>query len=168
MKTIQLKQHGIGRYSDVSPFPLGDLELVFEGIPNTSSSFRMAAACNGKRIAESNVSCVLNNVKIPREKLFAGRFSVEVQQYDKGVLTKVFKTEDLLVTDLEGGAEADPEIAQMIRKIDALTAENASLAQTVAELKAAVETAQTEREALDKRLSTLEENNDLFINEEGE
>ena len=50
----------------------------------------------------------------------------------------------------------------MIRKIDALTAENASLAQTVAELKAAVETAQTERGALDKRISTLEENNDLF------
>ena len=85
-----------------------------------------------------------------------------MQQYDKGVLTKVFKTEDLLVTDLESGAEADPEIAQMIRKIDALAAENASLAQTVEELKAAVETAQTERGALDKRISTLEENNDLF------
>lgn len=162
MKTIKLKRYGIGRYSDVSPFPLGDLELTLDGIPNTSSSFRMIASCNGRVIEQSTVSCVLNRVTIPQNKLSAGRFSVEVQQYDKGMMTKVYKVEDLLITQFESGAEADPEIAQMIRKIDALTAENASLVQTVAELESAVETAKTERGALDKRISTLEENNDLF------
>ena len=161
MKTIQLK-HGMGRYSDVSPFPIGDLELEFTGIPNTSSSFRMVAACNGKKCAESTVSCVLNRVTIPRDKLSAGRFYCEIQQYDKGVLTKFFKVEDLLITDLQEDLQADPEIAQMRREIDKLTAENTSLAQTVAELQTAVETAINEREALDKRISTLEENNDIF------
>ena len=40
MKTIQLKQYGMGRYGDVSPFPMGDLEIELQGLPSYEGKFR--------------------------------------------------------------------------------------------------------------------------------
>lgn len=120
MKTIQLKANGMGRYGDVSPFPVGDLEIELVGIPSYSGEFRFVALCNGVKCAESTVSAVQNRVKIPRDKLTAGRFSCFVSHYSKGTEVKRFPVEDLLITELNASVSADPEIADMSRRIAAL------------------------------------------------
>lgn len=120
MKTIQLKQHGIGRYSDVSPFPLGDLEVEIVGIPAYGGDFRFVAQCNGAKCEEYTVSATQNLVKIPRDKLSAGRFSCFVSHYNKGMEVKRYPVEDLLISELNGGIIADPEIAQLRREFEAL------------------------------------------------
>ena len=162
MKTIQLKQHGIGRYSDVSPFPLGDLELLLEGIPPYSGEFRFIAQCNGAKCAESTVSAAQNRVTVPADKLAAGRFTCHVEQYEKGVCVKKYPAEDLLITDLDGTLKADPEIAQMRRETEALKELTARLEKTVQSLTEAAETMVKEHLALEKRVEVLEQNNDLF------
>ena len=120
MKTIQLKQHGIGRYSDVSPFPLGDLEVEIVGIPACGGDFRFVAQCNGVKCAEYTVSATQNLVKISRDKLSAGRFSCFVSHYNKGMEVKRYLVEDLLISELNGGIIADPDIAQLRREFEAL------------------------------------------------
>ena len=120
MKTIQLKVNGMGRYGDVSPFPMGDLEIELVGIPSYSGEFRFVALCNGVKCAESTVSATQNRVKIPRDKLTAGRFSCFVSHYSKGMEVKRFPVEDLLITELNASVSADPEIADMSRRIAAL------------------------------------------------
>lgn len=117
MKRIQLKQNGMGRYIDVSPFPMGDLELELIGIPSYSGEFRFIAQCNGIKCTESTVSTANNLVIIPRDKLTAGHFSCFVSHYSKGTEVKRFPVEDLLVFDLNESMYADPEIAQMTRRI---------------------------------------------------
>lgn len=120
MKTIQLKVNGMGRYGDVSPFPMGDLEIELVGIPSYSGEFRFVAQCNGAKCAESTVSATQNRVKIPRDKLTAGRFSCFVSHYSKGTEVKRFPVEDLLITELNASVSADPEITEMSRRIAAL------------------------------------------------
>ena len=146
MKTIQLKANGMGRYSDVSPFPVGDLELELIGIPSYSGEFRFVALCNGVKCAESTVSATQNRVKIPRDRLTAGRFSCFVSHYSKGTEVKRFPVEDLLITELNANASADPEIAEMSRRIAELERqaeeEHKARVQADAEAKAAIEYAQ--------------------------
>ena len=137
MKTIQLKQRGIGRYSDVSPFPLGDLEIEIVGIPNISAEFRYVAKCNDIKVAELTVSAAKSRVTISQDKLTA------VQQYNKGVMTKIFLIEELLITEVNGTLAADPEIEQMRRKI-------AALAESFEEEKKARKTAETEMKEAQK------------------
>ena len=131
MKTIQLKVNGMGRYGDVSPFPMGDLELELVGIPSYSGEFRFVALCNGVKCAESTVSATQNRVKIPRDRLTAGRFSCFVSHYSKGMEVKRFPVEDLLITELNANASADPEIAQLSRKIAALETQAQKLQQAL-------------------------------------
>ena len=161
MKTIQLK-HGIGRYSDVSPFPLGDLELVIEGIPATSGEFRFIAKCNGEKCAECSVSSAYNRVTVYADKLAAGRFSCFVSHYIGGTEVKRWRVEDLLITELDGTMTADPEIAQMRREIEALKGLTEQLEKTAQSLTEAAEKAAAEHSALEKRVNVLEQNNDLF------
>lgn len=120
MKTIQLKSNGMGRYGDVSPFPIGELELELIGIPSYSGEFRFIAYCNGAKCAESTVSAAQNRIMIHRDKLTAGRFTCFVSHYSKGTEVKRFPVEDLLIFNLNESVYADPEIAQMVRRIAAL------------------------------------------------
>ncbi len=143
MKTIQLKMNGMGRYGDVSPFPMGDLEIELIGIPSYSGEFRFVAQCNGIKCAESTVSAAQNRVKIPRDKLTAGRFSCFVSHYSKGTEVKRFPVEDLLITELNASVSADPEIAEMSRRIAELERqaeeERKARVQTDTEAKEAIE-----------------------------
>ena len=143
MKTIQLKANGMGRYGDVSPFPMGDLEIELIGIPSYSGEFRFVAQCNGIKCAESTVSAAQNRVKIPRDKLTAGRFSCFVSHYSKGTEVKRFPVEDLLITELNASVSADPEIAEMSRRIAELERqaeeERKARVQTDTEAKEAIE-----------------------------
>lgn len=162
MKIIRFKENGVGRYEDVSPFPIGDLELQLDGIPNYNGDFRFVASCNGVRCAESTLAAGQNLVTLPREVLTAGRFSVRITHYIDGEAVRIFKAEDLLITALEVDFTADPEISQMQREIDALTAENVAVKERISALETALESANAQLEAFEKRISTLEENNDIF------
>ena len=162
MKTIKLKQYGAGRYDDASPFPLGDLELVLEGIPAVNSQFRFIAEMNGKKVLAEPVSAAKNSITIPADVLAAGRFSCRVEQYEKGICVKKYPVEDLLVTDLDGTLAADPEIARMYREIEELKELSVKLEETVRQLAAAADAAAKEHLALEKRVEVLEQNNDLF------
>ena len=122
MKTIQLKQYGMGRYGDVSPFPMGDLEIELQGLPSYEGEFRFVAQCNGVKCAECRVTPMQNRVNIPRDKLTAGRFSCFVSHYSKGKEVKRYLVEDLIITDLVSGLHAYPEIAEMERRIEKLSA----------------------------------------------
>lgn len=148
MKTIQLKANGMGRYSDVSPFPVGDMEIELIGIPSYSGEFRFVALCNGAKCTESTVSAAQNRVKIPRDKLTAGRFSCFVSHYSKGMEVKRFPVEDLLITELNASVSADPEIAQLSRRISALEQQGQSILKELIAEKNARQTAEKEaREA---------------------
>lgn len=169
MKTIQLKSRGIGQYGDGLPFPVGELELQILGIPAYSGEFRFVAECNGEKVCSQAVTPESNIVHIAQEQLSAGRFSCAVWHYVGGEAVKKYPVEDLIVTDLSGGLEADPELAQLIRRVaelEALTASQAAeisalrqvdadIAQTVAELNTAV----TQLQVLTE---TLAANNDIF------
>lgn len=115
MKTIQLKQHGLGRYSDVSPFPLGDLQIELQGIPVFNGEYRFIAFCNGSKVSESTVTTSRNVVIIPRDKLTAGRFSCYLAHYSKGMEVKRFPVEELLITDINSKLYTDLEIAAIER-----------------------------------------------------
>ena len=146
MKTIEFKQYGMGRYDDVSPFPLGDLEIELVGIPTYSGEFRLVALCNGRKCADNTVSATQNRVIIPRDKLTAGRFSCSVSHYSKGTEVKRFPIEDLLISELNTDIYADPEIAKMERRILDLErqaeAERKARLQADSEAKEAIEYAQ--------------------------
>ena len=160
---IQLK-NGLGRYGDSVPFPIGNLSLVINGIPQTSGDFRFIGFSNGKKCVESSITPTFNKVTVPAEKLEAGRFSCYVSHYMKGVEIKRYLVEDLIVTDLNASLTADPEIARMQREIDSLNDLTAQLSEELKRISAAAETTASAHIALDKRLSVLEKNNDILDN----
>lgn len=146
MKTIRFKENGIGRYSDVSPFPLGGLDLELKGIPDTTGEYRFVGAMNGKQCVSERVTAAQNRVSIPRDKLTAGKFSCRVIQYMDGKEVRIFKAEDLLITDVNGDFSAVPEIVEMQGKIKAL---QTALAQESAARKEAEAQAQAAKEYTD-------------------
>ena len=127
MRTIQLKERGIGRYSDVSPFPLGNLEIELNGIPNCSGDFRFVGAINGAQCVLATVTAAQNRVNVPHNKLTAGKFSCRVIHYMDGKEIAIYKIEDLLITNVNGDFSAVPEIVEMQKNIvdlqNTLTAE---------------------------------------------
>lgn len=169
MKTIQLKSRGIGQYGDGLPFPIGELELQILGFPAYDGEFRFVAECNGVKVCSQAVTPESNIVHIAQEQLSAGRFSCAVWHYVGGEAVKKYPVEDLIITDLSGGLEADPELAQLTRRVaelEALTASQAAeisalrqvdadIAQAVAGLNMAV----TQLRVL---AETLAANNDIF------
>lgn len=169
MKTIQLKSKGIGQYLDGLPFPVGDLSLEILGIPAYSGEFRFIAECNGEQVASATVTAESNIVQISADKLTAGRFSCAVYHYVGGETVKKFPVEDLIITDLSGELAADPEIAQMTRRISALEELTAAQADEIAELHKtdadiakAVADLTEQVDALQRLVNTLAANNDIF------
>lgn len=146
MKTIRFKENGIGRYSDVSPFPLGALDLELQGIPDTTGEYRFVGAMNGKQCVSERVTAAQNRVSIPSDKLTAGKFSCRVIQYMDGKEVRIFKAEDLLITDVNGDFSAVPEIVEIREEIKAL---QTALADETAVRKEAEAQAQAAKEYAD-------------------
>ena len=169
MKTIQLKSRGMGQYGDGLPFPVGELELQILGIPTYSGEFRFVAECNGVKVCSQAVTPESNIVHIAQEQLSAGRFSCAVWHYIGGEAVKKYPVEDLIITDLSGGLEADPELAQLTRRVaelEALTAAQAAeisaLRQVDADIAQAVAGLNTAVTQLRVLVETLAANNDIF------
>lgn len=169
MKTIQLKSRGIGQYGDGLPFPIGELELQILGIPAYDGEFRFVAECNGAKVCSQAVTTESNVVHIAQEQLSAGRFSCAVWHYIGGEAVKKYPVEDLIITDLSGGLEADPEFAQLVRRVaelEALTASQAAdisaLRQVDADIAQAVAGLNTAVTQLQELTETLAANNDIF------
>lgn len=164
MKTIRLKENGIGRYSDVSPFPLGDLEIELQGIPNYSGEFRFVGAINGAQCIVASVTTAQNRVNVPIDKLTAGKFSCRVIQYIDGKEVRIFKAEDLLITDVNGDFSAYAEIANITVKIDTIQSILTESQKTVSAVLEVLKTETEKLNAVEKRLSIIEENNDILNN----
>ena len=169
MKTIQLKSRGIGQYGDGLPFPVGELELQISGVPAYDGEFRFVAECNGVKVCSQAVTPESNIVHIAQEQLSAGRFSCAVWHYIGGEAVKKYPVEDLIITDLSGGLEADPELAQLTRRVaelEALTASQAdeisALRQVDADIAKAVAGLNTAVTQLQELTETLAANNDIF------
>lgn len=169
MKTIQLKSRGIGQYGDGLPFPVGALELQILGIPAYDGEFRFVAECNGEKVCSQAVTPESNIVHIAQEQLSAGRFSCAVWHYIGGEAVKKYPVEDLIITDLSGGLEADPELAQLTRRVaelEALTASQAAdisaLRQVDADIAKAVAGLNTAVTQLQELTETLAANSDIF------
>ena len=169
MKTIQLKSRGIGQYGNGLPFPIGELELQILGIPAYDGEFRFVAECNGAKVCSQAVTPESNTVHIAQEQLSAGRFSCAVWHYIGGEAVKKYPVEDLIITDLSGGLEADPELAQLTRRVaelEALTASQAAdisaLRQVDADIAQAVAGLNTAVTQLQELTETLAANNDIF------
>ena len=162
MKTITLKQVGYGRYDDVSPFPLGALELLLEGIPSYSGEFRFVAACNGVECRLQRVTASQNRVNISADKLTAGWFTSEIQHYSGGVLAKRFLIEPLRIIETEDAAKADPFFGQTEEKLAALENSIEELKEQATNAETRAEAAESKLQELEARLSVLEANNDIF------
>lgn len=169
MKTIQLKSRGIGQYGDGLPFPVGELELQILGIPAYDGEFRFVAECNGAKVCSQAITPESNVVHIAQEQLSAGRFSCAVWHYIGGEAVKKYPVEDLIITDLSGGLEADPEFAQLVRRVaelEALTASQAAeisaLRQVDADIAQAVAGLNTAVTQLQELTEMLAANNDIF------
>ena len=169
MKVIQIKPKGMGLYQDGLPFPVGELELQILGIPAYDGEFRFVAECNGVKVCSQAVTPESNIVHIAQEQLSAGRFSCAVWHYIGGEAVKKYPVEDLIITDLSGGLEADPELAQLTRRVaelEALTASQAdeisALRQVDADIAHAVAGLNTAVTQLQELTETLAANNDIF------
>lgn len=99
MKIINLKEYGIGRYSDASPFPMGDLELKIVGLPAFSGEFRFLAFCNDMKIMQKSITAANNTVFMQQDKLSAGKLWCFVSHYVDGIKVKRYTVEDILITD---------------------------------------------------------------------
>lgn len=124
MHILTIKEKGLGRYSDVSPFPLGDgdLEIEIIGIPAYRGDFKFIAQCNGVQCAQETVSTTQNHVIIPHDKLSAGRFSCRVVYYIRRKEVCTFNVEDLLITNLDANLFSTPEIFSLNAEILSLKA----------------------------------------------
>ena len=157
MKTVLLNGTGVGRYGDSSPFPIADLDIQIIGIPNSNGEFRFISEMNGERCVVKAVTPSDNSVSIPLDKLEAGRFTAVVNHYYGGKIVRQYRIEDLLISDEYNALIADPQIAELERKVARLGNEVCVLKEDNQTLKATVSD-------LEKRLEILESNNDIFAN----
>ena len=164
MKTVTLKEYGLGLYDDRSTFELGDLELAINGLPSKSGQFRFSGFCNGRRVVSENIEIEDNRVVIPKKALEAGKFSAFVSHLSDGQEIKRYPIESLLIADTKCDLAAEPEIA-------ALTAEIAVLKEEAKDAKTRLTAAESALSAqamsileLEKRLGVLEKNHDILEN----
>lgn len=162
MKTIEFNQYGLGRYANASPFPFGDLELELQNIPETTGDFRFIGKINGVQCALESVTPSQNRVFISADKLCAGRFSCRLIQFMDGKEIAIYTVEDLLITEVDFNLLATPEIQTIQKNIDAMGAEIDVLQQLVKRLTETVQQQDESQNKIDKRLTTLEKNNDIF------
>ena len=163
MKTIEFNQYGLGRYTNASPFPFGDLELELQNIPETNGDFRFIGKINGAECAFESVTATQNHVFISADKLSEGRFSCRLIQYMDGKEIAIYTVEDLLITKDDTAFLGSPEIQTMQDSINALLADVNLLKTLVKTLTAALQEEKEKSTEIDKRLTTLETNNDMLL-----
>lgn len=146
MKRIYLKSNGVGRYDEVTPFVVTDnkLELKID-LPNVSGEFYFIGENNGQKIKR----LIPRGGSITLEGLTAGELNAEIKHEFKGVLLKTYKTEPLILKEIDGSLSAMPEI-------EALNAKCASLERALEETK----------EAANKSIAELEKRFTKAIAEE--
>lgn len=108
MKTITIKENGLGRYDDVSPFLVekGELELSVR-LPRQSGDFYFSTELNGKALG---TQLIPEDGLLALDDLEAGELTAEVKHYLRGTLIETFKVEPLLIKRVDGALEGTPEI----------------------------------------------------------
>lgn len=148
MKEIKLNA-GLGRYDNVSPFVLGDLELYISNLPMVSGDFRFLAWCNGTQIGKYTLKRDDPRITIPHDKLEAGKFSCRVDHYNGETLVKRYMIEDLVITDLNTELVGVPEIEDIRSRLTALEEAATAQAKQIETLENALNSEKKTREELE-------------------
>lgn len=144
MKEIILKPTGAGRYKDNSPQIIADgtIELNIE-LPAFNGEFYFIVENNDTKYKQ-----LLESGYIKLENLSAGELKSSVMHYLKGELIKVYSIEPLILKEVDGGLNTEPQISALERRVEELEA-------TLAELK---KTEHKAHNALTQHLKTAEAN----------
>lgn len=139
IRIVRLKKFALGRYEDLSSFPLGDLTIQLEGLPNyANAEVRFIGKINENEIIRISVTDKNNILTINQELLDCGEFKAAVIIYVKGIKIEEYQIEPLTVTAVEGRYFADPVIAELQKNlitsntaIKVLQKENAELKNSI-------------------------------------
>lgn len=133
MKIIEVKNVGISRYTDNSDYPVGDLVIQFKHVPDWNGEFRFVGYMNGAKIVEKTVTPNSNVVEIPADSLAGGEFAAQIIYFVRGVKTKVFEIENLIITEINDEYKVDQQILEIEKKVSNLeTLTKATTEQVVA------------------------------------
>lgn len=146
MKTITIKQEGMGRYDDVSPFLVenGRLEISFR-LPRQSGEFYFVPALNGKALG---ARLIPSDGILALEELEAGELTAEVKHYLRGTLIQVYKVEPLILINVDAGLSGTPEIT-------ALRENDSAIAEQIKDLLKRLETTEERAEKAEEKLKSL-------------
>lgn len=126
MREIQLNT-GLGRFTNESPFAIGDLELYISNLPMVSGDFRLITWCNGAEIGTYTLTHDDPRATISRSLLSAGTFSCRVDHYNNDTLVRHYLVEDLTIIDLNTDLIGVPEIVDIQENISKLKDRAAAL-----------------------------------------
>lgn len=130
MRTITLKQSGVGRYDDVSPFIIADNSLELKiSLPNFTGEFYFISENNGNKV--KRLIPVDGNLTV--DGLSAGELLASVKHYLKGELIKEYKIEPLILKEVDGKLSAEPEIIAVRREMQVMMKDKESLTDDLAE-----------------------------------
>lgn len=149
MRIINLSA-GLSLYDIRTAFPVGDLELYVNGLPNTNGDFRFIAFVNENKIGEYTLARDHNNITIPRKLISAGVFSCYISHYIGETEVKRYNVENLVITDINTDYSAMPEITALKDSITALSNKADELSKALTE-------ANTAREEQAKKIAELAE-----------
>lgn len=124
-KTITLKNHGEGRYDDVSPFIIAeDLTIALNGLSATSGDYYAVLACNGKS-AQKRIES--NRITIEKSFLSIGALYMNVVYYLCGKKLGEWTVEPLCLQ------QATPTDFSASPTVAALEAETENLKKSIVE-----------------------------------
>ena len=113
-RVINLKNYGVGRYDDVSPFMITeDLELSFVGMNAVNGEYIAVVDCNGETLQEKTEG----SLKIPKDFLSEGQLNVTILYYLRGNKLSEWKVEPLLLQNALLGLSAEPDIEIIKKKL---------------------------------------------------
>ena len=147
MRIINLSR-GLSLYDARTAFPIGDLELYINGLPNATGDFRLSAYMNGKKIDSYTITRDNPRITIPRKLLAAGEFSCHVSHFIGEQEVIRYAVENLLITEINSGYEATPEIEELKAQINSLTEKTEELEKHIEEQSTALLAAENKITAL--------------------
>lgn len=141
MRIINLSR-GLSLYDARTAFPIGDLELYINGLPNTTGDFRLSAYMNDKKIDTYTITRDNPHIMIPRKLLSAGVFSCHVSHFIGENEVMRYAVENLLITEINSDYKATPEIEELKSQVSSLTKRTEAVEKHIEEQGAALQAAE--------------------------
>lgn len=136
MKKILLK-NSYGHLEQRQAFPITDEKIVFEfTTPDYALTNFVVIIDNGDKRATLQANGGV--VELPEEMKFAGTLKMSAHLIGFGGVTKKWQIEPIDLYDLDGGLSGMPLLEELQTRVDALTSQNAYLAERLTALETAV------------------------------